>query len=125
MSKVALIIENLGDEKASLIAEIRSMAPVTISEILSAVKSQRPVFEKTLLDRHDEEFTGKLVHLLRRLERSNIPHVAYRIPDQETFDPSMSSKYFRLSSVFVSNKIKGEAEQDREDAKLDRLGHAW
>lgn len=121
MPYIALIVEDLGPDKACTISELRTVSAVGVTEIVKAVAERRPIFEKKLFDRSDQSFPERLLHLLQRLESLGLPYHAYQVLDDDIFDPARRAKYYEVTAHRLQNIIEARCASLEQQRRLARL----
>ncbi len=95
---------------AQLVKRIRPITGASISEILDALRSGAPIFEREIFGNDTEEVFGLIRSLLEQLEQANVPLL---VKEDE----------FVISPQILRNIMESSEETDAHLRELDDLGH--
>ena len=90
MSKVALMVYDLGASSAQSLAALAKMSSLGLSEIRKAVEEERPVLERRLFDRNQPDFPDRLEKALLELDALGAKWSAFELLDGQTWIPSQT-----------------------------------
>ncbi|MCY2978064.1 MAG: hypothetical protein NTU79_05285 [Planctomycetota bacterium] len=85
MSKVAMIVGDLGDSKTEAVKSIRTYLGLEVGKILEVAGSGRPLIVRKLFDRSEPKFTSALHVVLSDLEKLGIVYEAYELLEHQEF----------------------------------------
>lgn len=119
MSSIALVINDLGSQKAKSISLLMKAFGLNVGFIKQAVSDGSVIVEKKLFDRHDPQFPQELVDVLDTLTKLGCSWRALELLDGQVYLPEM--EYFEITSERLRNMISAREDSLKRQRELGEL----
>ena len=110
MPKIAILIDDLGPQRAVAIATLRTVIDLPLREISVSVGSNKPLIERALYDRKYPEFAAHMLRLLRELDTLSVRYRAFELLDEQSFDARDCHGYFQVYPDRLKRMIETRSE---------------
>ena len=112
MASAALLINNLGPERAKCSALLMKTFQVGLPAIQAAMATGTPVAVREMFGRHHPDFGRELLVLLEALSKLGCEWSAYQILQGQSFEPT--GKYWEITIDRLRNLIESNARISHE-----------
>lgn len=119
MAKIVVVVRDFGADKKAVVQALRTAAGTGVGDILRAVASGAPVFEKTMFDRDDPDVPIQLVALAELLIQEHVDFSMYELLDNQIFSRSVT--YYEPSVDALRNIIQQRSRSLEEQRNVGRL----
>lgn len=90
MLSVALVVTDLGDQRAKVQSLLMRSFALGVAAVNSAVAARRPVLQKELFERTSPEFPHKLLEVMEQLQQLGSTFAVFRLSDGQAYVPEGS-----------------------------------
>ena len=97
MSKVALLIENVGSARAKVAAALYKYLNLGLGQVTRAIDQGEPIFERPLFPREDPHFANQLLTVLESLDALDIRYTAYELLDDQNFKDENPNGLYKIT----------------------------
>jgi hypothetical protein len=115
MSKIALLLNDVGPNKADVVGALRAALGVGLKDIGHA-SNATPLVERSLFDRKNPTFPQTLLGLMVRLETLGASFAVYQLLDDQQFSPT--EKYYQITIDRLKDLISSREESLRRQRDL-------
>jgi len=119
MSSVALIVRDLGSQKARSLSLLMDAFELSMAAVKNAVASNSPVVTKKLFDRKDPQFPSRLANLLDELSAINCEWTAVELVNGQSYEPS--GKFYEITAERLRKMVAAREESIAQQRHLGEM----
>jgi hypothetical protein len=110
MSRVAVVVTNVGEQKTKVITLLREVTGSAFSVITEAIKNRQPILERKLFYRDHDDVAVALRRLTGGLTRLGADYELYELPEAQAFLAADKSRVHRISPDVLENILQAHEE---------------
>lgn len=118
MSKVVVLVRDLGPNRTQALSVIRRLTGLPLSEIIQRVQRRIPLVERVLFYRDHPDVARELTSLSRELPALGADLDLFEIPEAEEYSSAGEVAYFRLDAQVLANILAAHDKELRRQRKL-------
>ncbi len=118
MSKIAIVVNDLGGNAIGAIAGIRKITGLPLTEIKKLVGADRPMIDVQLFKNDHSSAARKLRDLISVLEINSVDYNLYELVLGEEYDHSRKSNYFALDAEKLENILISHDKELKRQQKM-------
>jgi hypothetical protein len=104
MSRIVIIIDEIGNNKASVLVESSKTFSISISTVSKRIVDHQPVADREIFGRDEDDFPQKLLRYFHKLDGLGCKWRAFELLGNEKWD--RERKYFQITLDKLINMIK-------------------